>query len=308
MFRVNHPARIFESKAVKEVRRRVLNAVTEPGGILAIIGEIGIGKTIAAINILGKLEEYGEHVIWCRQPDKERLKINVIMNAIIRYFGESPRRDIDARTEQLRRLMGKAVSDGKKVILVIDEAHALYAQTLRALKRILELNFSRRMGLLSIILVAQPEIYEKLNRFQEVALRTDVLEMKPLTRPEAIEFLGFVADWNRIKVKHDVFEYLATRCDVPLRLVVTLDRLNEIGRALGKPITKTIVNEYFVYPVKKKLEESGMSLRQAAAKAGISPAAASLALRGKYEGDVMGIVDDLKTALDKEGVGVVVRK
>ena len=308
MFRVNLPSKIFESKAVKEVRSRVLNAVTEPGGILAVIGEIGIGKTIAAINVLDKLEEYGDHVIWCRQPDKERLKISVIMNSMIRYFGESPRRDIDARTEQLRRLMGQAVSKGKKIILVIDEAHALYAHTLRALKRILELNFSRRMGLLSIILVAQPEIYEKLNRFQEVALRTDVLEMKPLTRPEAIEFLKFVAEWNRIKVKNEVFDYLATRCDVPLRLVVTLDHLNEIGRALGKPITREIVNEYFVYPVKKRLEESGLSLRQLAAKAGVSPATASLALQGKYKGNIMGVVEELKTALDRDGVGVVVPK
>ncbi len=298
MFRVNLPEKIFQSKAVKEVRRRLHESITQPGGILAIIGEVGIGKTIAALSVLGSLEEYGEQVIWCQQPDKERLKIGTIMNTLIRHLGENPRRDMEARTEQLRRLLGQAASAGKKVVLIIDEAHALHRQTMRALKRILELNFGRRMGLLSIVLIAQPEIYEKLNRIEEVALRTDILEMRPLTRPEAIEFLRFVAQWNKIKIKDEVYEYLATRCDIPLRLVVTLDHLNEIGRTLGKPITKEIVNQYFVYPVKKRLQESGMSLRQVAAKAGISPATASLTLQGKYKGDVRGVIEDLKGALD----------
>jgi len=297
MFRVNLPAKIFESKAVKEVRRRVHDAIAEPGGILAVIGEVGIGKTIAVLSVLGALEEYGEHIIWCQQPEKERLRIGGIMNTLVRHFGENPRRDMDARTEQLRRLLGQAVSSGKKVVLVIDEAHALHRQTMRALKRILELNFARRMGLLSIILIAQPEIYEKLNRIEEVSLRTDILQMKPLTRNEAIEFMQFIAQWSKLKVKDDVFGYLATRCDIPLRLVVTLDRLNEISRTIDKPITRDIVNQYFVYPTKKRLEESGLSLRQAAEKAGISPAAASLALQGKYKGDVQGVISDLENAI-----------
>lgn len=298
MFRVNLPSKIFESKAVKEVRRRVHEAISEPGGILAIIGEVGIGKTIAVLGVVGALEEYGEHIIWCCQPDKERLRIGTIMNTIIRYLGENPRRDMDARTEQLRRLLGQAASAGKKVVLVIDEAHALHRKTMRALKRILELNFGRRMGLLSIILIAQPEIYEKLNRIEEVALRTDIIEMKPLTHGESKEFLKFVAEWNRLKIKNEVFNYLATRCDIPLRLVVTLDRLNEIGRTLGKPITKEIVNKFFIYPTKRKLEESGFSLRQIAKAAGVSPATASQTLQGKYKGDVRGVISDLEQALN----------
>ena len=41
-----------------------------------------------------------------------------------------------------------------------------------------------------------------------------------------------------------------------------------------------------------------MSLRHVAAKAGISPATASLTLQGKYKGDVKGVIEDLKGALD----------
>ncbi|MCX8015329.1 MAG: AAA family ATPase [candidate division WOR-3 bacterium] len=137
MFRVNMPNKIFQSKALKEVKRKILDAISEPGGILAIIGEIGIGKTIATIDALAQFEELGHNIIWCRQLDKENLKIGIIVSAMIRHFSELPRKDIDARTEQLRRLLGNAYANDQKTILVIDESHALHHSTLRSLKRLL---------------------------------------------------------------------------------------------------------------------------------------------------------------------------
>jgi len=294
MFRVNLPQKIFQSRAIKEVKHRINEAIAEPGGILAIIGEIGIGKTIAAIEALGTLEEFGHHIIWCRQLDKENLKIGIICNAMVRYFGESPRKDIDARTEQLRRLLGQAIQNDKKVILVIDEAHALHTQTLRALKRLLELNFARQIGLLSIILIAQPSIYEKFNILDEVTLRTDILEMRGLTKEESREFLKFICDWNHIKITDEVAEYLSTRSDIPLRLVVTLDRIAEIQHRLGATLTVKQLKEQFLHPLREKISSTGMTIRQVAQKTGYSPAAVSQVLAGKYQGDAKQVIQEIE--------------
>jgi len=299
MFRVNMPQKIYQSKAVREVKRRIIDAIAEPGGILAVIGEIGIGKTIATIDALGAFEEFGHRIIYCRQPDKERLRISVIINGMIRYFGETPRKDIDARTEQLRRLLGQAQQDSKKVILVIDEAHALHYQTLRALKRLLELNFGRRIGLLTVVLVAQPEIYEKLNQIEEVALRTDILEMRPLTREESKEFLKFVADWNRVDLDAGVCDFLAARAEVPLRLVVAVDRVNELGRRIGAKVTVNRLKQYVILPLRRKMEDSGLSLRKVAQKTGFSPSTISQVLGGKYEGDTKKVIEEVEKVLSE---------
>lgn len=297
MFRVNLPQKIFQSRAVREVRKHIIEALAEPGGILAIVGEVGIGKSIAALDALGAFEELGHHIIWCRQPDKERLKISIIMNAMVRHWNEIPRRDIDARTEQLRRLLGQAITDEKKVILVIDEAHALHYQTMRALKRLLELNFARQIGLLTIVLVAQPEIHEKLNQVEEVALRTDILEMRPLTREESKDFMKFVAEWNCIKIEDEVFDYLAARGENPLRLVVALDRISELSRRLGVPVTVKRLKEQFILPLRRKIEKAGISQHQLAEKTGFSQAAISQALQGKYDGNTKKIIEEVEKVL-----------
>lgn len=299
MFRVNMPDKIFQSRALKEVKRRVIEAVAEPGGILAVIGEIGIGKTIAVIDSLGSFEEFGHRVIYCRQPDKENLKISVIMNAIIRYYGEVPRKDIDARTEQLRRLLGRTYTEEKKTILVIDEAHALHHNTLRALKRLLELNYGRQIGLLTIVLVAQPQVYEKLNRVEEVQLRTDVLEMRALTNEEAKNFLQFVAAWSRTKLSADVLEYLASRGEVPLRLVIAVDRVNEFSKRIGSAVTMKQLKEHMLLPLRRRIESSGLSQRQVARKANVSPSALSQVMSGSYRGDVQKVIEQVDKVLQE---------
>jgi len=297
MFRVNLPQKIYQSRALREVKRKIIDAIAEPGGILAVIGEIGIGKTIAVLDGVGSFEEFGNHIIWCRQPDKEHLKISVIMNAMIRFFGETPRKDIDARTEQLRRLLGQAIQENKKVILIIDEAHALHHQTMRALKRLLELNFGRQFGLLSIVLIAQPEIYEKLNRIAEVALRTDILEMRTLTQNESKEFLKFVANWSRVNIKEEIYDYLSARAEVPLRLVVTIDRINEIQKRLGTTLTVKQFKEQLITPLRQRLETSGLSQRQVAEKAGVSPTTINQVIKGTYKGNVKKVVADVEKVL-----------
>jgi type II secretory pathway predicted ATPase ExeA len=291
------PNKIFQSRALKEVKRKIVDAVSEPGGILAIIGEVGIGKTIATIDGLGSFEDVGNNVIWCRQLDKENLKIGVIVSSIIRHFNELPRKDIDARTEQVRRLLGQSYSNDKKTIMVIDEAHALHYQTLRALKRLLELNFGNQIGLLSIVMVAPPALYEKLNQVEEISLRTDILEMRGLTNEEAKEYLSFVLNWNRIKLENDVIDYLSQQNHNPLKLVIAVNKIDEIQKRLGSTLPLAKLKSQFLSPLRQKIEESGLSQRQLAQKANISATTLNQVLQGNYPGNTQKIIKDVEKAL-----------
>ena len=81
------------------------------------------------------------------------------------------------------RLLG-----AQRAVLVIDEAHLLHHQTLRAIKRLRELGArGRRTALLPVILMGQSD---PTARVAEVGLRTDSLSLAGLSRAEVMAALA----------------------------------------------------------------------------------------------------------------------
>ena len=284
MFRVNYPQKIFESKALKQIDHACARAVSHQGSITAIIGEVGIGKTVAAYDALGKLESRGVQVVWAKQPEKEMLRIGGIMAAMIRVFGEAPRRDMEARTEQLRRLLGVKSKD-HRIILVIDEAHGLHRNTLRALKRLLELGFGRRMGLFSIVMLCQPEIYGKLRTVPEIALRTRKVEMLRLTDTEAKGFVDWVAGWEGVKTDVAARDIIGERLHNPLRIASLITMMAEWCENLGETkITKAMCHKIWTKDMQSQMERHGITQQEIANRLKMSKTAVSLAMKGNYNG------------------------
>jgi len=285
MFRVNFPEKVFETKAIKAIAQACVRAVQHPGSITAIIGEVGLGKTVAVYNAMTAIEESGVDVIWATQPEKELMPIGSVMSSLIRHFGEEPRRYIEARTEQLRRLLGVKSGDGKPICLVIDEAHALNRNTLRAVKRILELGFARRMGLLSIVLVAQPELYEKLRTVPEINLRTRKIEMPRFTNDEAEKYCEWVAGWEGVKIESEATKTISRKLHNPLRIASIITALAELCENLGeKRITVTMCKEIWTKDIRTQMDQYGITHRELADAAGYSRSAVTMMLAGKYPG------------------------
>lgn len=284
MFRTQWPHQVIHTKALQEVEREVKLAAKSPGACVAIIGPCGTGKTVAAFFALRQLGP-GYKTVIIQQPEKEKLRISTIMAAVIRELGEEPRRDMEARTTQFRHVLGTATQT-HKVVLVIDEAHALATQTLRALKRILELGFGSRMGgLLSIVLVAQPEMWARLRVVREINLRTRKVQMRPLTDREAGQMVKLVADHEGIKVTDDAADELARKFVYPLdiasivtELSVWMNEMNEKELDLGKVMVFTGDE------LKGTMERYGITAGRLAKEAGLSSAVVSQTLAGKYPG------------------------
>ena len=111
--------------------------------------------------------------------------------------------------------------------------------------------------------------------------------------------MKFICEWNRIKITDDVAEYLSTRSDIPLRLVVTLDRIAEIQQRLGTTLTVKQLREQFLHPLKEKIVSAGLTMRQVARRTGYSPAAISQALGGKYQGDAKQVIQEVEKVLQE---------
>jgi hypothetical protein len=284
MFKVNYPSKIFESKGFKKVQKQVREIIETPGSMMAVIGEIGSGKTVAVFEAAGEFEERGHYIIWIRQPDRERMKAGTIMSAMVRILGEEPKRDSEARTEQLRRLLGEK-SALKRISLIIDDAHPLSREVLRSLKRLLELGFGKRIGLFSIILVGTQELYPKLMSVPEIYWRTYKLDMKLLTQEEAQNFSLWVADWEQIKIESAAADYLSQKFNNPLVLASTITMLKDQALKIGEiKITHELVKSLLLADVKDQMATYHISQKQIANAINESEAVISKTLANQYTG------------------------
>ncbi|MDR1351473.1 MAG: AAA family ATPase [Zoogloeaceae bacterium] len=170
------------------------------GGLLAVIGESGAGKTIIKDALVGDLVAEGEiDVIEPRtqrmeETDKlgKTLKAGDIVEAIMSELapGTLVRRTSEAQLRQVGACLAARLADNPRrhVVLIFDEAHCLPKITLRHLKRFLELKDPAKKGLqrplLSIILLGQPELAVRLSQHdqsvREVWQRCEIVHMHPL--------------------------------------------------------------------------------------------------------------------------------
>ena len=173
-------------------------ATARLGGMLAVIGESGSGKTTLRRLLLDRInsEDLKIKVIFPRIIDKGRLTATSICDAIIRDCStEKPKRTLEGKAHQIERILTHSLKSGWKHVLMIEEAHDLTIQTLKYLKRFWELE-SGFEKLLAIILMAQPELKEKLDESRnyearEIIRRMEIAELKALdTEKELKEYIA----------------------------------------------------------------------------------------------------------------------
>lgn len=199
------PEAIYLSPEARYVRAALWDAAVN-GNFLAVVGESGSGKTTLKRELKARLahdatevkliEPYVLTMALSDNGAGKPLRATHINEAIISTI--QPSLKTNGSPEIMARRVHQALREsamaGNKHVLLIEEAHDLHAQTLKALKRYWELEDAKSMRrLLSIILIGQTELSERLNNttadVREVVQRCDVVYLPPL--PEVGEFLRF---------------------------------------------------------------------------------------------------------------------
>jgi type II secretory pathway predicted ATPase ExeA len=188
---------VFETEDTAYIRACMRTAATN-GGFMAIISEPGGGKTTLA----NDLEDYciaQKKKITFIRPDHisvERLTASGIYDAIIDDVSEGaerPKRTLEYKSRQAKRLLKEAHAEGRRHALILEEAHGLSSSTLKNLKRFWEIR-SGHQAVLAIILIGQSELRRHLSdeswNTREVALRCQVLELKPLSPQQLYAYLA----------------------------------------------------------------------------------------------------------------------
>lgn len=165
------------------------------GRFVAVIGESGSGKTTMLADLEERIAASREQIVIIRpsvlsMTDSDRagriMKAGDIISAIILTL--NPQAKIPQTHEARSRLMQKLVEESGKVgnghLVVIEEAHAMAKETLKAMKRLNELCRVGRRPVLGILLLGQPELKIKLDErradMREVVQRCEVVELPPL--------------------------------------------------------------------------------------------------------------------------------
>jgi MSHA biogenesis protein MshM len=160
-------------------------------GIVSVVGEIGMGKTMLTRMLLERLRLLPCDTVYLANPVFDR---NEILEAITRDLMHAPERGNRAQTLAiLESALLERYTRGRRVVVVIDEAHSMPAPTLEEIRLLSNLETSHHK-LLKIVLFGQPELDELLNstRLRQVKDRiSHRFELQPFTAQEACSYLTF---------------------------------------------------------------------------------------------------------------------
>ncbi len=162
-------------RSVDNAVSEMLFAVEEGNGCLAvIIGDEGLGKTMALRVILDSLEQECYRIAFIANPDTTFIQI--LKEIIAQLSGALC---IGNRHEQVlevfNKLLFKTKAEGKKVLIFIDEANAMKPSTLESLRFLTDMQEDDD-NLFTIILAGQLELARRLehprraNLFQRIGV------------------------------------------------------------------------------------------------------------------------------------------
>ncbi len=169
----------------------LLYAITHDEGIVRIGGEVGSGKTMLCRVLMERLPE-NALVIYLANPALSR---EDILHALADELGIGVA-DNSRTATVMRALQEKLVAlyaEGRRVVVLIDEAHAMPAETLEAIRLLSNLE-SNRHKLLQLVLFGQPELDATLARTDMRQLReriTHSFRLEPLVQEDIAQYLDF---------------------------------------------------------------------------------------------------------------------
>ena len=168
----------------------LLYAITHDEGIVKVSGEVGSGKTMLSRVLMERLPPEVE-TIYLANPSLSREEI---------LYAIADELKLELSAERTTRLLKelqdhliKLYSSGRRVVVLIDEAHAMPKETLEEVRLLSNLE-SGRHKLLQIVLFGQPELDQQLNAADMRQLKeriTHSFRLEPLVRDDIASYIDF---------------------------------------------------------------------------------------------------------------------
>jgi general secretion pathway protein A len=185
------PRYLYLSERHAEALAHLMYGINEAGGFIQLTGEVGTGKTTIIRSLLEQLPGHADVALILNPritPAEFLLTICEELHVTVPVADRGS-------TKVLMDVLGRHLLDmhaqGRRVVLIVDEAQNLSAETLEQVRLLTNLE-TATTKLLQIILIGQPELRDLLGRpeLRQLAQRiTGRYHLHPLSRNESAGYI-----------------------------------------------------------------------------------------------------------------------
>jgi general secretion pathway protein A len=224
------PRYLYLSERHAEALAHLLYGINESGGFIQLTGEVGTGKTTVVRTLLSRVPHHADVAVILNPRVTPVEFLLTICEELGLSIAAADRDSVKHLVDELNRRLLSAHAEGRRVIVIVDEAQNLSAEVLEQVRLLTNLE-TPTQKLLQIILIGQPELRELLDRtdLRQLAQRiTGRYHLLPLSREET---QGYVRHRLRVAgVVGEIFTAGALRevhrlsAGIPRVINVTCDR------------------------------------------------------------------------------------
>jgi len=188
------PSMLFSHRSHAEAVARVTWCIDEV--VMGVVtGEVGSGKTVAVRAALAGIDASRHSVIYLGNPT---VGARGLYSTIVSVLGGTPRFHRASLIPQAQEALSLEEHErGRRVVVVLDEAHLLDAEQLEGLRLLTNAELDSRSPF-SCLLVGQPTLRRRIRLGAFAALDQRVALRYSLTGMELTETAGYVAHHLKI--------------------------------------------------------------------------------------------------------------
>ncbi len=183
------PRYLYLSRRHADALAHLVYGISESGGFIQLTGEVGTGKTTLIRSLLEQLPEKAEIALILNPHLSAREFIENICEELGMPIPAEG--SVRALIASLNRQLLQAHGQGRRIVLIVDEAQTLNPDLLEQVRLLTNLETATQK-LLQIILIGQPELREVLGQpeMRQIAQRiTGRYHLEPLSRAETSAYV-----------------------------------------------------------------------------------------------------------------------
>jgi general secretion pathway protein A len=180
------PRYLYLSERHAEALAHLLYGINESGGFIQLTGEVGTGKTTVVRTLLSRVPHHADVAVILNPRITPVEFLLTICEELGLGIADADRDSVKQMVDALNRRLLNAHAEGRRIIVLVDEAQNLSIEVLEQVRLLTNLE-TPTQKLLQIILIGQPELRELLDRndLRQLAQRiTGRYHLNPLSREE----------------------------------------------------------------------------------------------------------------------------
>ena len=245
------PAYLYASRTHSEALASLSRGIADNRGFLALIAEPGMGKTTLLYQLMEQLRDTSRTVLVSQTQCNCREFIEYILHDLgVDVAGMG----LVAMHGKLNEILFEELLDGKRFVLVVDEAQNLDYTVLETVRMLSNFE-THNTKLLQIILAGQPQLGEKLAqpRLSQLRQRVAVLgRLEPLTAEETGHYIE-----HRLKV--------AGHCGEPIFDPASIRQIARRSQGIPRNINNLCYHSLFLSYTRRHLTVTAGIVREAGA-------------------------------------------